>query len=235
MRPRNLPSHITASVMLVLSFWVGGCGVGQGGTSGQDAQSTQEPVVGEYVGTVSERDAFVALVSEKPREGEEKRKVRAYLCDGQKVSEWFVGQARTNKLKISSEGGARLDARLTDTAATGTITLPKGGAEALSFEARPATGVEGFYVVSVPSEEGQVSSTSKRGVQIQGSRSGAQVGATITPPEEGGGKPVDFNVSVPSIEEGDNRWILLAEGGKLGIKGAKKGAQAGFIDERVAL
>ena len=78
-------------------------------------------------------------------------------------------------------------------------------------------------------------SPSTRGAQIQGSRSGAQVGATITPPEEGRGKPVDFNVSVPSIKEGDNRWILLAEGGKLGIKGAKKGAQAGFIDERVAL
>jgi hypothetical protein len=236
-RPKKLPSHITltASVMLVLSLLVGGCGVGQGGASGQDEQSTQKPVVGEYVGTVSDKDAFVALVSEKPKEGEEKREVRAYLCDGQKINEWFVGQARTNKLKLSSEGGARLDARLTDAAATGTITLPNGNGKALSFEAPPATGVEGFYVVSVPSEEGQLSSTSTRGAQIQGSRSGAQVGATITPPEEGGRKPVDFNVSVPSIEEGDNRWILLAEGGKLGIKGAKKGAQAGFIDESVAL
>ena len=234
MRPINFPSQITASVMLVLSLLVGGCGVGQGGASGQDEQSTQKPVVGEYVGTVSDKDAFVALVSEKPKEGEEKREVRAYLCDGQEISEWFMGQARANKLNLSSEGGARLDARLTDTAATGTITLPNGGAEALSFEAPPATGVEGFYAVSVPSEEGQVNSTSARGVQIQGSRSGAQVGATITPPEGGRGKPVAFNVSVPSLEEGDNRWILLAEGGKLGIKGAKKGAQAGFIDERDA-
>jgi hypothetical protein len=191
--------------------------------------------VGEFVGKVPDSDAFVALVSEKPKEGEEKRKVRVYLCDGQEISEWFVGQARSNELDLSSEGGARLDAILTDAVATGTIMLPNGGGEALSFEASPATGVEGFYVVSVPSEEGQVSSTSIRGTQIQGSRSGAQVGATITPPEEGGGKPVDFNVSVPSLEEGDNRWILLAGGGKLGIKGAKKGVQSGFIDERVTL
>ena len=222
--------------MLAFGLLIGGCGDGQGGASEQqdEQQDTRKPVVGEFVGKVSDTDAFVALVSEEPKKGEEKREVRAYLCDGQEISEWFVGQARSNEFELSSEGGARLDAKLTDAAAIGTITFPNGGA-VLNFEASPATGVEGFYVLSVPSEEGQVSSTSTRGAQIQGSRSGAQVGATITPPEEGGGKPVDFNVSVPSIEEGDNRWILLAEGGKLGIKGAKKGAQAGFIDERVAL
>ena len=238
MRLKSLPLNIpvATSIMFALALLVGGCGAGQGGAGGQqDEHTTRGPVVGEFVGKVPDSDAFVALVSEKPKEGEEKRKVRVYLCDGQEISEWFVGQARSNELDLSSEGGARLDARLTDAVATGTIMLPNGGGEALSFEASPATGVEGFYVVSVPTEEGQVSSTSIRGAQIQGSRSGAQVGATITPPEEGTGKPVDFNVSVPSLEEGDNRWILLAGGGKLGIKGAKKGVQAGFIDERVTL
>jgi hypothetical protein len=238
-RPKNLTLHIAlaASVMLALGLLVGGCGGGQGGAGGQkDEHSTHKPVVvGEFVGEVPDTDAFVALVSEKPKAGEEKREVRAYLCDGQMISEWFVGQARTNQLDLSSESGARLDARLTDAAATGTISLPNEGGGPLRFEAPPATGVEGFYVVSVPSGEGQVNGTSTRGAQIHGSRSGVQVGATITPPEKGGGKPVDFNVSVPSIEEGDNRWILLAGGGKLGIKGAKKGVQAGFIDERVAL
>ena len=239
MRPKNLPLHIAlaASVMLALALLVGGCGGGQGSSGGQqDEHSTQKPVVvGEFVGKVPDTDAFVALVSEKLKEGEEKREVRAYLCDGQEISEWFVGQDRSNELDLSSEGGARLDARLTDTAATGTITLPNAGGEALNFEASPATGVEGFYVVSVPSEEGQVNGTSTRGAQIRGSRSGAQVGATITPPEEGGGKPLDFNIFAPDIEEGDNRWILLAGGGKVGIKGAKKGVQAGFIDETVVL
>ena len=238
MRLRSLPLNIpvATSIMLALALLVGGCGGGQGGAGGQQYEhTTRGPVVGEFVGKVPDSDAFVALVSEKPKEGEEKRKVRVYLCDGQEISEWFVGQARSNELDLSSEGGAKLDARLNDAVATGTIMLPNGGGEDLSFEASPATGVEGFYVVSVPSEEGQLSSTSTRGAQIQGSRSGAQVRATITPPEEGGGKPVDFNVSVPSLEEGDNRWILLAGGGKLGIKGAKKGVQSGFIDERVTL
>jgi hypothetical protein len=238
MRLRSLPLNIPVAtlIMLALALLAGGCGGGQGGAGGQqDEHTTRGPVVGEFVGKVPDSDAFVALVSEKPKEGEEKRKVRVYLCDGQEISEWFVGQARSNEFDLSSEGGARLDARLTDAVATGTIMLPNGGGEALSFEASPATGVEGFYVVSVPSEEGQVSSTSTRGAQIQGSRSGAQVGATITPPEEGAGKPVDINLSVPSLEEGDNRWILLAGGGKLGIKGAKKGVRSGFIDERVTL
>jgi hypothetical protein len=190
--------------------------------------------VGEFVGKIPDRDAFVALVSEKPKEKEEKREVRAYLCDGQQISEWFVGRVRGNAFKLSSKGGARLEARFTDAAATGAITLPNGG-EVLNFEAPPATGVEGFYVVSVPSGEGRVSGTSTTGAQIKGSRSGARIGATITPPEGGRGKPVNLDVSAPGIKEGDNRWILLAGGGKLGIKGAKKDAQTGFIDETVNL
>jgi hypothetical protein len=51
--------------MLVLSTLVGGCGGGQGGARGQDEQSTQKPVVGEYVGTASDKDAFVAMGSLK--------------------------------------------------------------------------------------------------------------------------------------------------------------------------
>jgi len=38
-------------------------------------------------------------------------------------------------------------------------------------------------------------------------------------------------ISVPTIEEGDNRWIVLTEGDRLRIKGSKRGATTtGFID-----
>jgi len=42
---------------------------------------------------------------------------------------------------------------------------------------------------------------------------------------------VDFKVSVPTIEEGENHWIvLMGEGQQIRIKGAKRDAQSsGFV------
>jgi hypothetical protein len=83
-----------------LLFAVSACG----GGGGEDSL-----VVGEFVGKAPSAEAFVALVAGKPKDGE--REVRAYLCDGQKISEWFTGTASANELSLSSERGAKLEAK----------------------------------------------------------------------------------------------------------------------------
>ena len=66
------------------------------------------------------------------------------------MSEWFVGKASGNKVSLSSEGGARLEAKLTPDTATVTITLSDvGGGESFDFQAPQATGIDGYYPLSI--------------------------------------------------------------------------------------
>ena len=124
----------------------------------------------------------------------------------------------------------RLDATLASEGASGTVTLADG--ESFEFLAAPATGVEGFYPVSVTLSE--VSGTSWRGANLQGTRSGDEIAGAITPPGGEEGEPVDFDMTSAGIEEGENRWIVLEEDGQLRIKGAKKSSKStGFIDPTV--
>ena len=111
---------------LVLALWItAGCG-GSGGEYGGSQQQEQKaapPVTGSFVGEVPDEEAFVAIVAAGPEEEGQERDVRAYLCDGESVTEWFTGRAEGNELDLTSEGGARLEGNLSTEASTGTITL----------------------------------------------------------------------------------------------------------------
>jgi hypothetical protein len=51
------------------------------------------------LGQAKEADAFVVIVAEKPQQGGEAREVRAYLCDGERISWWLTkGSAEGNTL-----------------------------------------------------------------------------------------------------------------------------------------
>ncbi len=45
--------------------------------------------------------------------------MRAYLCDGQDINEWFWGTTEGNDLDLTSEGEAGLEGSLASEAATG--------------------------------------------------------------------------------------------------------------------
>ncbi len=214
---------ILGALVPVLAIWlVAGCSGGSGGEQAGAEEESAEPVTGEFVGDIPEADAFVSLVTEEPQgQGSEEREVRAYLCDGKQLNEWFWGSVSGEELELASDNGARLNARVSSEGASGTLTLSDG--ESFEFLAPPASGVEGFYPVNI-TPEGQVSGTSWSGSQLEGSSSAEQrISGTITPPEGGA---VDFRVSNPNIEEGEYRWIVLTEDDQPKIKGAKKGANS---------
>jgi hypothetical protein len=201
-----------------------------GGGGGEDGL-----VVGEFVGETPSADAFVALVAGKPKDGE--REVRAYLCDGQKISEWFTGTASANELSLSSESGAKLEAKLTTEAATGTITLSDGG-DSFDFEVPQATGIDGYYPLNVMG--GSAIGTSRRGAELMVQVGGGEESSNffITPPGDEA-KEVRFDVIVPSLKPAGRdykpgvdewHWIVLADEEQVQIKGSRKGKEPGFID-----
>ncbi len=229
-------------LMLFLVLVAAGCGGSGGGSGGQEEQDQQQaseeqqsPVVGEFVGEVPNTDAFFALIAEEPQEeAADERNIRAYLCDGKQLSEWFVGTANANEVSLTSEeNGLQLLADLYSDNVTGTISFQSG--ENFGFEVPLATGVSGLYPVTVPALGGTFSATSFGGAVLEGTRIGEeQVSGTINAPDNGEGQE-EFSVSDPNLEEGEDRWIVLPEeDGQLRIKGAKRRAtSSGFIDPTV--
>ncbi len=200
---------------------------GCGGGEGAQKKSAPPPVAGGFVGEVPEAatNPFVAIVADVP-EGEgggDEREVRAYLCDGDRINEWFWGSAGGNELELSSDGGARLEGNLAPDTSTGQITLPDG--RSFPFEARLAGGVAGLYEVTV-SEEGLVRGISEGGGRLEGrlaeepNEEGLYpLSATVTAPD---GTSQDFEALAPDAEPAEGRWVVLEDGR---VKGGKKGLQ----------
>lgn len=214
--------------MLFLALMVS-CGGSGGGSPEKEQEAAQEeqqaPVAGQFVGELSDAtNTFLALVADEPQNGEEARGVRAYICDGADISEWFVDEVSADEVQLTSEGGAQLAANLTPETATGTITLPDG--QSLDFEAPPATGIEGYYPVTV-SPDGQLSGTTWGDARVEGQVTGQGVlSATFTPPE---GEAVNLEASDPILQFDEEwRWIVLTEGGQPRLKGSKVGKSGGL-------
>ncbi len=226
------------AALSALALWllvIVGCG-GGGGQQGGSKEEGAPPVTGTFAGLAPDADAFVALVASgtEEEEGQAQRQVRAYLCDGQSINEWFnEGSVEGNELNLTSEGGASLEGSLTTEAATGTITLDDG--ESFTFTADLASGVAGFYDVNI-SDEGQLRGTSEAGGRIEGevAERPRQDGSypiigTITSPN---GDPLELALAAPSaVEDGEYRWVVLSEGE---VKGARKnvatGSSSGYMD-----
>jgi hypothetical protein len=246
MPARSIFRPLAMGLVLVLAIWLlaAGCG-GSGGEYGggspqQEEQKDAPPVTGNFVGEAPDEEAFVALVAASPEEEGQERDVRAYLCDGESISEWFTftGTAEGNELNLTSEGGARLEGNLATEASTGTITLEDD--RTLTYTAELARGVAGLYNVTL-SEEGGVRGTSETGGLLEGQlgeedemRGEEQVrpiSGTFTSDE---GEEVGFEAFGREADPGEYRWIVLEEGLAKGAKrDARTGSPSGFIDPTV--
>ncbi len=247
MRRNILPAVL---VLLSVLVWLPvGCGGQGGGQEEGTNQGTREhpgttrlgsaeerPFTGSFVGDdifVIEDNrkvgAFLALVADEPEDGEDQLQVRAYLCDGRSTSEWFdEGPLEGTEFDLTSDGGAQLRGSLKQDAnstwVSGQIFLADG--TVLGFSMPPARGITGLYDVNV-SSNGRLRGISQNGGRLEGTVAD-EAPVTITPPD---GKAVGFRIALPTNmkEEGEYRWVVLAEDGLVRIKGNKEsGRQEGF-------
>jgi uncharacterized membrane protein YgcG len=225
MTTRSITRLISVGLLSVLALWLlAGCaGPGQ---QEKEEKKGAPPIAGSFVGEAPNVGAFLAVVADVPEGEGDQREVKAYLCDGQTVSDWFVGSVTGNNLSLSSEGGAQLEGQLTRDVATGTITDPNG--DSVSFEAPLATGIAGLYNVNL-SADGAVRGTSQTGAQLEGQLGNIleendtyPVRGTITPPA---GQPQDFSALTSPNTSDQHRWIVLADGR---IKGGNRGGHFEF-------
>ena len=170
MTARRVAWLTAKALVTVLTLWLllTGCAGQQeeeSGGSQQEEEKGAPPVAGSFVGETPDASAFVALVADVPEGDGDEREVKAYLCDGQTVSDWFWGSVVGNDLSLSSDSGAQMEGQLTPDTASGTITDPNG--DSVSFDAPLATGIAGLYNVSV-SSDGTLSGTSQTGGQMEG-------------------------------------------------------------------
>lgn len=233
----SLCRGVSVISLLGLGFLIAGCA------------GSQEPVTGSFVGETSDPVTSVAVVAAEPGQGENTREVRALIYGKfeNQINEWFVGSAEGNQLDLTSDGGAQLEGELTSGGATGTITLPNG--TSVPFDTVPATGVAGFYNVTI-TPDGQANGTSESGARLEGQLGNVPEGqrqlvgpegessgdvvplaGTITPPE---GQPQDFEVSFvrAPVQEPDEalnaRFVVSPDGTIRG--GARKGSGTQFTD-----
>ena len=242
MPARSIVRLRAMGLVVVLALWItAGCG-GSGGEYGGSQQQEQKaapPVTGSFVGEVPDEEAFVTIVAAGPEEEGQERDVRAYLCDGESVTEWFTGRAEGNELDLTSEGGARLEGNVSTEASTGTITLDD--ARTLTYTAELARGVAGLYNVTI-SEEGRVRGTSETGGLLQGQLGEEEemrdeevrpISGNFTSAE---GQEVSFGVLGREPDPDEYRWIVLEDGQAKGAKkGARTGTTSGYIDPGAVL
>lgn len=110
--------------------------------------------------------------------------MRVYVSDGEPEPEgdieWFSGQFSGNSFALlAASGAARIDATVSATGVTGTVTY--GNAPALPLFAGPAGAGAGIYDVTV-NQSNRLVGTSKEGGRLDWVRNGSRVdGILITP------------------------------------------------------
>ena len=247
MSARSVGRVTSVGLLLMLALWlvVGGCvREEEEAEGGSQKESDEEPLIGNFVGEIPEADAFVALVAQEPGEGGDQREVRAYLCDGRSINEWFdegsaeKGLVEGTELDLTSDNGAELISSLrrdVDSSwMSGNISLADG--TLLPFGAPPVTGIAGLYEVTIIGS--QLSGTSHGGGQLEG-RLGETLqeddlyplSGTVTPPD--GKPPQDFQAFATPDASDELRVIVLEDGRIKG--GFKRDEGAGFVGQDTTL
>lgn len=163
-----------------------------------------EATVYEFVGEVPGARELVAVVADKMVGANGRRKVQAYVCDGEPQGdvEWFAGEAVSNTFDLTSvTKTARLRAELIETEAVGTITLADGSSR--RFEAPAARDGAGLYEVTIATG-GRRSGISANGAKDEGrvSPDGALTTGAIKLPD---GETIDYRTRRTTGYEGGSK------------------------------
>jgi hypothetical protein len=153
-------------VAAVLLAPLAGCGGDDGNDNDDNGEDRAAPVSGTFVGKLQGSGQFVAVVAAPPADGQRRRQVAAFVCDGDRACSWFAGEASGNEVVAKSEDGSTAELELKRKAATGSVELPTG--KEARYNAREATAVAGLYDLAV-SRKGKLSGASASGVGLTGS------------------------------------------------------------------
>jgi hypothetical protein len=126
---KRLVPYVLAT--LIVALLLGACG--DDGNDEATASTRRGPhgIEGSFFGKVEQTDAFIALATL----GNEGNTAMVYVCDSQGISQWFQGPVGKDALDLTAPNGARLQAKLSLTEATGSVTLADG--RSLEFKAVP--------------------------------------------------------------------------------------------------
>jgi hypothetical protein len=200
-------------VAAVLLAWPAGCGDDDDGDDG-NGQDRSALVSGTFVGKLEGSGQFVAVVAAPPAEGQQRREVSAFVCDGNQVCTWYTVAASGNEVVAKAEGGeGQTEVALKKSGATGNVELPSG--KTAEYSAREATATAGLYDLTV-SRKGKLSGASAAGVGLTGS-------LELPPPGTGkiklaDGTRLEFKVVENSagdsalVQAGQLRMIVLPNG-----------------------
>src|SRR5215207_1981209 len=118
----------------------------------QEVSSPGEPVfTGETFVAVAQEEMLIVVILGPSTASQPTRPARAFVCDQQRLGEWFAGDLVDDELTLLPE--ARADAatpppetRLTGTVGAGRVTgdVTLAG-QTFPFMAAPATGVGGYW------------------------------------------------------------------------------------------
>jgi hypothetical protein len=124
-----------------------------------------KPADGTFVGRLRGTSAFVAVAAAPVVEGQRRREVSVFVCDGEDVCEWLAVSTAGNRFSAeSTDGDASASGTLTRRTAKGSIEL---GGETIEYTARRASAATGLYTLQIrPS--GRLQGASAGGVGLTG-------------------------------------------------------------------
>jgi hypothetical protein len=193
------------------------------------------PAAGSFVGAVPGTELYVAVVAAAPRAGETERAVRVYVCDRERVNEWFAGRGGDAFALASQGGGWRIEGDVDPEAASGTLTRPDGSA--VRFRAAPAKGFAGLYD-NVLFPDGRVRGSSETGARLEATLADVPdargrykaTGVYIAPGGERRPYVTFRRGTLPKDEVIESRVIVLPDGSRRG--GFKKRSIAVFANNQ---
>jgi hypothetical protein len=207
------------AAVLVLISLVGCSGDDASGDgTGETAAKPEKAVDGSFVGKVSGRKAFVAVLAAPGEAGQDERAVEIYVTDGRRISESFSGSIENNSFVAESEDGdSEAKGKLSGESVTGTVELPNG--KTVRYKGSRPAGAAGLYDLTV-SGKGRLRGASAGGIGVRG-RIELLEGSGVLRLADG--RRLKFDVvedpgdGVTQLRAGQVRLIVLASGE---VKGA---------------
>jgi hypothetical protein len=118
----------------------------------QDAPSDAEPVfTGETFVAETRDELFIAVIIGPSEAGTANRPARAFVCDNQRLGQWFVGELVGDELTLlpetrEDEATPQPDTRLIGTLSAGRVTgEARHVGQTVMFVAAPAAGLGGYW------------------------------------------------------------------------------------------